>query len=55
MVSLDTSYNGMRVVFVNPDIIELYDEMYNSDEPLKETYLEIYNTEALVKSEKAGK
>ena len=55
MVSLDTSYNGMRVIFVNPDIIELYDEMYNSDEPLKETYLEIYSTEALVKSEKAGK
>ena len=55
MVSLDTSYNGMRVVFVNPDIIELYDEMYNSAEPLKENDLETYNTEALVESEKAGK
>jgi hypothetical protein len=55
MVSLDTSYNGMRVVFVNPEIIELYDEMYNSAEPLKENDLKTYNTEALVESKKAGK
>lgn len=51
----DSSPDGMRIVYVSPDVIRLYDGMYNYTEPLQEEQLEPYNTEATVATEKAGK
>jgi len=51
----DTSPDGMRIVYVSPEAIRLYDGMYNYTEPLQSEQLEPYSTETAVAAKKAGK
>jgi hypothetical protein len=47
--------DGLKVMYVSPEVIEIIDEMYTYSDAITETDLERYSTEALVESEKAGK
>jgi len=47
--------DGLKVMYVSPEAIELIDEMYTYSDAITERDLEKYSTRELVKSENAGK
>lgn len=51
----DRSLHGMRIIYVSPEAIKLYDETYNYQGRINENQLEPYSTEASIARRKEGR